>query len=151
MGEEIRNLDFEILIFSSMFNLSNIFSKKTLGQWGEEYIADVYRRKGYKLLDKNYFNRKGKQVGEIDLIAVKDKNLVFVEVKTRTSAAYGSPAEAVNAFKQRRLIKASKLFLYLHPEFSDFNCRIDVAELKTDLDRKQRDVTIIENAIEDTQ
>ena len=122
-----------------------------MGEWGEDYIGNLYERKGYRILDKNYFNRKGRRGCEIDLVAVKDKNLVFVDVKTRTSSSYGSPAEAVNTWKQRRLVKACKLFIYLHPQFSDYNYRIDVAELKTDIDRKHKSVTIIENAVEDNQ
>ena len=132
-----------------MFNFSSWFSKKDLGAWGENYIAGLYQRKGYKILDTNYFNRQGKQVGEIDLIAVKDKNLVFVEVKTRTSEAYGTPAESVTGWKQQRLRKACQLFLHRNPRYADYNYRIDVAELKTDLDRKNNCVRIIENAIED--
>lgn len=134
---------------NTVFGLSNIFKPKPLGEWGEDYIADLYQRKGYRILDKNYFNHQGKRVGEIDVIAVKDKNLVFVEVKTRTNLQYGTPAEAVTIWKQQRLIKACKTFLNYNPKFADYNYRIDVAELQTDLDRKRKSVRIIENAVED--
>src|SRR3989344_8341959 len=78
----------------------NIFKKpkQSLGSWGEDYIASEYKKKGYKILDKNYFNRKGKQLGEIDFIALKDRDLAFVDVKTRTNTAYGRPGESVDFF-----------------------------------------------------
>lgn len=125
-------------------------AQQTLGRWGEDYIASLYERKGYRIFGKNLFNRIGKQLGEIDLVAVKGRDLVFVEVKTRTSSAFGSPAEAVTGWKQSRLVKACKYFLSGHPEFADYNCRIDVAELSTDIDRNRKSVKIIENAVEDS-
>lgn len=134
-----------------MFGFANFLQQKNLGQWGEEYIASLYQRKGYKILDKNYFNRFGKRLGEIDIVAVKEKELVFVEVKTRTSESFGSGFEAIVGWKEQRLVRACKLFLKNNPEFADYQYRIDVAELKTDLDRNQRTVKIIENAIEDSQ
>jgi len=130
----------------------NIFkkTKQSLGAWGEDYIAKEYKKKGYKILDKNYFNRKGKQLGEIDFIALKDKDLAFVEVKTRTNTAYGRPGESVDFFKQQKLVRASKKFIQDNPAYKDFQYHIDVAELICDLDRTVRDVNILVNAVEDT-
>jgi len=126
-------------------------SEQTLGAWGEEFAAEEYRRQGFRVLDKNYFNRRGKRIGEIDFIAVEDTELVFVEVKTRTSDAFGTGADAVNIFKQRKLVKACKYFLLVHNEYKDFNYRIDVALVKTNLDRTITSVTILTNAVEDIQ
>lgn len=130
----------------------NIFQnkKQSLGQWGEEYIAKEYKKKGFKILDKNYFNRKGKSLGEIDFIAVKGRDLAFVEVKTRTNTAFGRPAESVDMFKQQKLVRATKMFLKYNPKYRDYDYRIDVAELITDLDRNVKDVNILVNAVEDT-
>ncbi|PIR96845.1 MAG: YraN family protein [Candidatus Doudnabacteria bacterium CG10_big_fil_rev_8_21_14_0_10_41_10] len=133
-----------------MIVFRKIFKKKqSLGEWGEEYAAEIYKKKGYKILDKNYFNRKGKRLGEVDFIALKDKQLAFVEVKTRTSDRFGTPAEAVGSLKQQRLRRATKYFLLQNPEYSKYGYRIDVAELKTDLDRNAESVNIIENAVAD--
>lgn len=134
-----------------MFKFSSLFRKQNLGEWGENHIAEIYKQKGYQILDRNYFNRRGKRLGEIDVVALKDKNLVFVEVKTRTSTTYGTGAEAVTDWKQQRLVKACKKFLMDNPRFADCDYRIDVAELQTDLDRNQKSVRIIENAVEDSQ
>ncbi len=124
---------------------------KDLGAWGEERAAEAYRQKGFRIFDKNFFNRTGKRLGEIDLIAVKDVLIVFVEVKTRTSDRFGTPAESVGEHKQRRILKACKLFLLQNPQFSDYNQRIDVVEILADIDRKVKSVNIIENAIEDSR
>lgn len=134
-----------------MFGFLGLKKSRSLGEWGEDHIAGLYRSRGFRILDKNYFNRKGKRLGEIDLIAVKDKLLVFVEVKTRASLKFGTPAEAVDVFKQRRLLSASKHFLAQNPEFFDYACRIDVAEVLTDVDKISKSVNIIENAIEDNR
>ena len=124
--------------------------KQSLGQWGEEYIAKEYKKKGFKILDKNYFNRRGRRLGEIDFIAVKGRDLAFVEVKTRTNTVYGRPAESVDFFKQQKLVRATKMFLKGNPKYKDFQYHIDVAELLCDLDRNVKDVNILVNAVEDT-
>ena len=116
-----------------MLGFLGLGKNKPLGEWGEDYIADIYSRRGFKIFGKNYFNRKGKRLGEIDLVALKDKLLVFVEVKTRTSDRFGTPAEAVNSWKQQRLLLACKSFLLENPQFANYACRIDVAELVTDV------------------
>lgn len=66
--------------------------KKALGYYGEQAaLAYVRHEKGYHVRCCNYRNR----LGEIDLIAEDGHTLVFIEVKTRTTAAYGLPCEAV--------------------------------------------------------
>ena len=118
-----------------------------LGQAGEELVARDYESKGYKLLEKNYIFPRGLRMGEIDLILEKDQELVFVEVKSRRSTQFGSPFEAVDFHKQRKLVKTAKLYLQLHPKFRGWNYRIDVAGV--DIDNPNQSVIIIMNAIED--
>lgn len=118
-----------------------------LGPIGEQLVAKDYQDRGYRLLEKNYIFRHGKQVGEIDLIFEKDKEIIFVEVKARSGNKFGGPFEAVDFNKRRRLVKTAKLFLNLHPKFSGFNYRIDVAGV--DVDNPQKPVIILTNAIED--
>ncbi len=118
-----------------------------LGQKGEELVAQKYSQQGFKLLEKNYIFPKGRQMGEIDLIFEKDKDIVFVEVKTRSNNKFGSPFEAVDFYKQRKLIKTAKLYLRLHPKYQSFNYRIDVAAV--DIDNPSNPVIILTNAIED--
>lgn len=70
-----------------------------MGARGETLAADWYRRRGYQVLERNWRCRNG----ELDLVASRRGELVFCEVKTRTSRRFGHPAEAVTAAKQRRI------------------------------------------------
>ena len=79
--------------------------RKELGQKGEETAALYLRRKGYKIIEQNY---RYSRLGEIDLIAQEGKDLVFVEVKTRSSLSFAEPEEAVNYQKQKRIIKLAQ-------------------------------------------
>jgi putative endonuclease len=118
-----------------------------LGQAGEDLVAEHYKAQGYKLLERNYIFPKGKQVGELDLVFVKDQELIFVEVKARTSNQFGTPFEAVDFYKQQKLVKMAKLYLKTKLQFQDYNYRIDVAAV--DIDNLENPVIILENAIED--
>ncbi|WP_276661388.1 YraN family protein, partial [Syntrophomonas wolfei] len=60
---------------------------RELGLWGEELAAQYLGKKGYKILERNFYTR----YGELDLVCEKDDNIVFVEVKTRRSTRFGSP------------------------------------------------------------
>ena len=71
--------------------------KRLLGQIGENTAADILRAKGYRILKQNYRCRHG----EIDLIAMRDGVISFVEVKTRQNYNYGRPCEAIDENKKR--------------------------------------------------
>ena len=83
----------------------------TLGRRGEDAAAQYLQRKGMKILERNLST----PVGEIDLVVRDRKILVFVEVKTRRSTAFGSPAEAVGPRKQRQIIRTAKWYLNDNP------------------------------------
>jgi putative endonuclease len=78
-----------------------------LGRRGEEIAARHLQRCGYRILERN-FRAAG---AEIDLVAADRETLVFVEVKTRSSAALGAPAEAVDARKAERIRRAAGVYL----------------------------------------
>lgn len=92
-----------------------------IGQWGEELAAEFLEKKGYRILEKHFFF----QHAEIDLIARDGAYLVFVEVKTRSSAEYGLPEEALSERKKRYLRKAAEGYLYLN-RIDETDCRFDV-------------------------
>lgn len=77
-----------------------------LGIRGERRAARYLRRRGYRILARN-FRAAG---AEIDLVALDGETLVFVEVKTRRSEAAGSPLAAVDARKQARLRRAAEVY-----------------------------------------
>jgi putative endonuclease len=93
-----------------------------LGAWGEELAAQWYLDRGYLILDRNWRC----PAGELDLVLSRGPLLVFCEVKTRRSAAYGSPFEAVTPIKQQRLRRLALWWLREHPR-PGTTVRFDVA------------------------
>lgn len=127
-------------------------SKISLGQYGEQVAQQEYQKAGYKIIAQNEFNRFGKQFGEIDFIAIQRSAIVFVEVKTRTVGVdrYGKGVESVNVYKQRKLLKAVKIYLLRNRQYNHLQPRIDVCLIEVkDLDINQYSVKIIANAVED--
>ncbi|MFC6996324.1 YraN family protein [Rufibacter roseus] len=78
-----------------------------LGQQGEDAAEAYLRAKGYQVLSRNYRYRRA----EVDLIAVKDKILVLVEVKTRSTHYFGYPEEAVTPAKEELLLMAADNYI----------------------------------------
>ena len=118
--------------------------RKELGAWGEEKAVQYLRRKGYKILDRNYSCR----FGEIDLIVSDRHYLVFVEVKTRRSAVFAEAREFVGAAKQSRIRSAASLWLASHE--TQLQPRFDVIEIYGTENMPYRKLQIrqIENAFE---
>ena len=99
--------------------------RKKIGRWGEELACRFYENKGYSILARNVYTT----YGEIDLIARKSTELVFVEVKTRTTLAFGFPEESLSSTKLSHLIQSAEIYLQDHPELED-PWRIDVLSLQ---------------------
>ena len=87
--------------------MAAINSKLLLGQEGERLAERYLQKKGYTLVERNYRC----PAGELDLIVLDRRVVVFVEVKTRTGPGFGSPLEAVEFRKQRKMIQAAQFFL----------------------------------------
>lgn len=99
-----------------------------IGRAGERAAARHLRRAGWKILHRNFRPRDGS--GEIDLVC-RDRGaneLVFVEVKTRSSTEFGEPAEAITPEKRRRIARAALVWLRMlgHPEIT---FRFDAVEV----------------------
>jgi putative endonuclease len=82
-------------------------SRKSLGQRGEDAAACYLKRQRYRIIERGYDS----PLGEIDIIAIDERTVVFVEVKTRTSGDAGHPTEAIDATKQRRMTQAALAYL----------------------------------------
>lgn len=100
-----------------------IFSRKELGDFGEEEAKKYLKSIGLKFIESN-FKFKNK---EIDLIFSDKKNkiIVFVEVKTRTSKDFGEPERAINRDKQMNVRQAAKVFIMKNEEYEEFDKRFD--------------------------
>ena len=81
--------------------------RQNLGALGEEAAAALLRKGGYRIVAQNHRCRRG----EVDLIAERGELLVFVEFRTRATAAFGRPEETVSAAKQRRVVAAARDYL----------------------------------------
>jgi putative endonuclease len=81
--------------------------KQVLGKEGERIAERFLLKKGYRLVERNYRCA----AGEIDLIVLDRRVVVFVEVKTRTGNTFGTPLEAVEFRKQQKMIQAAQYFL----------------------------------------
>lgn len=78
------------------------------GREGETAAANYLIKKGYRILEKNYRYKRS----EIDIIALKEKLLVFVEVKTKTTVAFGYPEDAVNYNKIKKVLEGADHYIY---------------------------------------
>ena len=102
--------------------------RKNVGDIGENFAADLLVNSGFQIIERNYRTK----AGEIDIIAIRDGVLHFVEVKTRTCDQYGYPSEAVTAAKQLRIKKAAEQ--YLQGRRMQWNrISFDVCEIMTEL------------------
>jgi len=99
-------------------------ARQSLGKLGEDLACDELRRRGYAILERRYRTR----AGEIDIIARHGDVLVFVEVKARNGDEFGSGAEAVTAWKQRRVALMAADFL-ARRRMHDRPCRFDVVSV----------------------
>lgn len=96
---------------------------KITGQCGEDAAAEYLKKKNYKIIERNYKNK----IGEIDIIAKTKTDLVFVEVKTRSSKKFGTPTEAITYYKKRKIVNTAKYYLLKNP--TDLNISFDVVEV----------------------
>lgn len=101
-----------------------MYIRHEIGRLGENLAVKYLEGLNYKILERNFECRQG----EIDIIAKDNLELVFIEVKTRTSLKYGTPAEAVNSFKQKHLIRAVEYYLYSRHLEEEF-VRLDIIEV----------------------
>ncbi len=88
---------------------------------------DYLKRQGYRIIERNFRTR----TGEIDIIALDQDTLVFVEVKSKTSPAFGSPKNAVTFQKQRRISKTALFYLKMTRQ-SHVRARFDVVAITSD-------------------
>lgn len=97
-------------------------NKRRIGQTYETIAVDYLLQKGYHILERNY---QGKS-GEIDILAMKQGVLVAVEVKYRKDNKYGTPSEAVDVWKQRKISRVFLEYCAYHGYDMDTPSRFDV-------------------------
>ena len=117
--------------------------RQVLGKEGEELAESYLTKKGYRLVERNYRCRGG----EVDLIVLDRRVIVFVEVKARNDASFGSPLESVHPRKQQRMTRAALIFLSDH-KLHHRDARFDVVGISFGGDKPA--VEHVQNAFEVT-
>jgi putative endonuclease len=116
---------------------------KLIGDRGERAAVRFLRRQGYRILARNWQNK----IGELDIIALDGKTLVFVEVKTRRSLKAGSPTEAITPTKQKQLTRAALSYLKKY-KLLDKRTRFDVIAIIWPENSRKPEITHYQNAFE---
>ncbi len=111
------------------------------GKKGEEIAAAYLKKAGYRIRERNYRC----PVGEIDIIALDGKEVVFVEVKSRKSNDFGEPEAAVDARKQAKLSRVALTYITEH-NLDDHNARFDVVAVS--FSQGSESVRLIRNAFD---
>lgn len=141
-------------------------STKQLGEFGEKIAIGYLKKKGFKIIDKNYSKKwfgQGRQVGEIDIVAQRknsffnilrgkrDNTVHFIEVKSLMSGGDGVffPEERVDFKKQKKLIKLAECWLLDHKLPLDIKQQIDAIGILIDRDLKKVKIRHFENVVED--
>ena len=99
-------------------------NKKQVGTIGEKIAQTYLKKSGYKIICTNYYTISG----EIDIIAIKNENLIFIEVNTRTNMNYGYPSESVSNIKKKHMKRSAAIFL-THNNYCRHIIRFDVIEI----------------------
>lgn len=122
--------------------------KRAFGDLGEKIAKEYLINHRYKIIDQNY----RKRWGEIDIIAEsQEKELVFVEIKTRKSRNSPCdilPEDSVNFFKQNKIIKTAQTFLYEYKYCDNILWRIDVIAIEINSITRKAKIRHLKNAVE---
>jgi putative endonuclease len=123
--------------------------KRKFGDAGEKIAEKYLKEKGYTIIDQNY----RKPYGEIDLIAKKDRMLVFIEVKTRDMkyVQHFLPEQSVNRSKARKIKKVCQVYLLEKHYSPNQEWKIDIIAISIDVESKKARIRHLENAIWEKQ
>lgn len=110
------------------------------GNRGEEIAAEYLKAHGFDIIERNFRIRGG----EIDIIAIKDNTLIFIEVKTRTSSQFGTGFEAITPWKLKALIKSAQFYKHSHSNLPEA-MRIDAVAVMLDLENNLKSIEHMEN------
>jgi putative endonuclease len=108
-------------------------SKRQMGAVFEDIACSYLQTRGYRILERNvYLMRK-----EVDIVAMDNDSVVFIEVKGRSSKAFGSPTEAVDERKRAHLLLAANAYLKRN-NLWDRSCRFDVISITVDHNKRPK-------------
>ena len=117
------------------------FPKKSLGDRGEDAAAKFLKRQGFHILARSLDS----PLGELDIVAVDGRTVVFVEVKTRRSDDAGRPSEAIDQRKEQRMTRAALAYLKSN-RLLDYSARFDVVAITWPENVRQPTIEHFKNA-----
>ena len=100
---DLKRFDYDLSGLVLWYDSSMNHNQK-IGRWGEQIAAEYMQKQGYELVDRNVRT----PYGEIDLILKRGEIIIFVEVKTRTSAGFGYPEDAITPRKQQHMFDCAE-------------------------------------------
>jgi putative endonuclease len=99
---------------------------RSVGKFGEQIAENFLKKNGINIIKKNYFSK----FGEIDLIGIEKKTIIFIEVKYRKNNNFGFPVDSINDKKIDKINKTAEMFLYENEnDYNDFECRFDIISI----------------------
>jgi len=116
--------------------------RRETGILGEKLAQDFLKKRGYRIMETNYRSPHG----EIDIVAKKKGFLVFIEVRTKTGANFGSPEESITQTKMERLRMTAAHYRQNNDNLPD-SWRIDMVAIELDQKMKPSRIELIENAV----
>ena len=99
---------------------------QVIGKNGEHLAESYLKSRGHKILEREFRTR----VGEIDLITLKNNEIHFIEVKTRTNSDFGRPAEAVTREKLKHMLNSAAVYLKMMENVEGYLVSVDVMEIQ---------------------
>lgn len=116
-------------------------SNRDIGNVYEISAQKFLQKNNIKILDTNFHSK----FGEIDIIGLQNKDtLIFVEVRYRKNALYGTPEESVSPSKQQKIIKTAQYYLTHNPKYQNYGIRFDMIAINgTD----KNDINWLQNII----
>jgi putative endonuclease len=121
------------------------FNRKRTGSLGERIAREHLKKSGYRIIETNFRCREG----EIDIIAQEGGYLVFVEVRTKRSADFGTPEESLTSAKREKLVELANIYLQRH-QIEASLWRIDVVAVELGAGDKVSRVELFKNAVGDS-
>lgn len=115
--------------------------KMAVGAKGEQLAVKFLKKRGYKILQRNYRYRNG----EIDVVCYDRGTIAFVEVKTRYSDKYGPPELSVTDAKKKQIIKGAQQYI-AEKKIEGINLRFDVVSIFYPPNEKHPSITLFKNA-----
>ena len=121
-------------------------TRRETGMIGEKLARDFLANNGYKIVDTNYRCR----AGEVDIIALQEDTLVFIEVRTKKSRSFGSPEESITPRKAEHMRLAALQYAIEHEDMPQ-TWRIDLVAIEMNREGKAERIELIENVVEDDE